>query len=363
MCQLQVTFVRLAQTSHYVPGLGVSFQPASSESKGRRQQSRREPPFSNFFCNVPTHTSTTKPQHYAAPRPWLRVMDSIHHLSTSLPRTRRRLDQPELLSDFKAAALSVTNLYKTAAAQQDKARAAGYQDAVEDLLAFLDAENLGLMDGEGWRVRQWATQSLADDGTIRQGGSDDEADEQRRDAGTRAVSRSSSPEVGRKPNPMPAHVAELQEEERSTARRHTASEPPTARPPTTAIQQVPTSDTFTFRSAQAYPTNHDRESSMDLDTASTAPATPTSVSTATPDSASVRIIPRSNRGSRHNRRQATTSTNGNNISTINLNLGSGAGSKRKIPYPDFFDISGMNFEGHGGKDNGSGRGGKRGRHV
>jgi len=269
------------------------------------------------------------------------------------------MDPPELLSDFKAAALSVTNLYKTSAAHQEKARGLGYQDALEDLLAFLDAQNLGLMDGEGWRVRQWATQKLTDDGGLRQGGSDgdDEAEEQARDVSTRAASRSSSPEVGRKVPPMPTASSELQEDERSTARRHTASEPPLQQ------QQVPSSDNFTFRSSHAYPTNHDRDGSMDLDAASTAPGTPSSMSTTTPDTTSVRIHSRPTRGSRHNRRNAAASTNNNNNSAINLNLGSGAGSKRKIPYPDFFDISGMNFDQQGGRDNGSGRGGKRGRHV
>ena len=77
----------------------------------------------------------------------------MRSLNTSLPRTSpRRNQQPpeELLSAFKAAALSVTNLYKNAASEQARSRAAGYQDALDDLLSFLDKENLGLGDGEGW---------------------------------------------------------------------------------------------------------------------------------------------------------------------------------------------------------------------
>ena len=87
----------------------------------------------------------------------------MRHLSSSLPGSRRRNEQPhQLLADFKAAALSVTNLYKTATAENARSREAGYQDALDDLLAFLDRENMGLMDGEGWRVRRWATERLDD---------------------------------------------------------------------------------------------------------------------------------------------------------------------------------------------------------
>lgn len=296
----------------------------------------------------------------------------MRHLSTSLPpTTRRRLpdqQQPDLLADFKAAALSVTNLYKTAAAAQDKARAAGYQDAVEDLLAFLDQENLGLMDGEGWRVRQWATERLVDDGGLRQqGGSDPgEGEEEREQETERAGSRSSSPEVGRKVPPMQADSSELQEGS-APLRRNATSEPPTQ---PVVLQQPPALDNFTFNSSHSYPTNHDREGSMDVDTA-TAPTTPsTTTSSNFPDSGSTRPALRHGRGSKlnSNARRTTAVSHGSNnqIATINFNLGAGAGSKRKVPYSDFFDISGINFEGQGGgKDQGSGggRGGKRSRHA
>ena len=100
----------------------------------------------------------------------------MRSLNTSLPRTstRRRAAQPsgELLQAFKSAALSVTQLYKTAAADQEKARLAGYQDALDDLLSYLDQENIGVGDGEGWSVRKWATERL-DSGL---GASDGEAD-------------------------------------------------------------------------------------------------------------------------------------------------------------------------------------------
>ncbi|KAK3709126.1 hypothetical protein LTR37_011105 [Vermiconidia calcicola] len=273
------------------------------------------------------------------------------------------MDGPDLLSEFKAAALSVTTLYKSAAASQEKARAAGYQDAMEDLLAFLDKENLGLMDGEGWRVRQWATERLLDDGTQRQSvASEDEAEENNiREAASQAETRSSSPETRRKSPATPVSSSELQE---TSPRREAASEPPTVLPSSTTTHShpPPTKADFTFRTTHAYPTNHVREGGMDLDTNT---STPFSSTTTTPDSASsVRLIPRSARSGRHHTNHNRRTANAANTPTINFNLGAGAGSKRKMPYPDFFDISGFHFDGHGqgGKDGGS-RGGKRGRHV
>lgn len=69
-------------------------------------------------------------------------------------------ESTELLDAFKAAALSVTKLYKTSFAGQIKSRADGYQDCLEDLLGFLDKERLGLGGGEGWKIRTWATRQL-----------------------------------------------------------------------------------------------------------------------------------------------------------------------------------------------------------
>ena len=81
----------------------------------------------------------------------------MRSLNTSLPRSTSRPSEL-LLQQFKTAALSVTNLYKVSAQAESQAKEAGYQEAIEDLLHFLDRENLGLTDGEGWRVRQWATE-------------------------------------------------------------------------------------------------------------------------------------------------------------------------------------------------------------
>lgn len=276
-------------------------------------------------------------------------------LTNSLPPARRRLDQPELLTDFKAAALSVTTLYRTAAAAQDKARAIGYQDAIEDLLSFLDREELGLMDGEGWRVRQWATERLSEEagGLAKKAETDDEADEE-----TKMEERSSSPETQRKPQPVPAMAMSSSELTEENSRRTAKSEPPP--------DQLPTMDSFSFRTSHAYPTNHDREA-MDMDTSanvtSSTPTTPHPTSSEAPTPASVRITARANRRTNHNRQRGAN--NANNGATINLNLGAGAGSKRKLPYSDFFDVSGINLDNADRKDGGGGGkgGGKRGRFV
>ena len=123
---------------------------------------------------------------------------------------------------------------------------------------------------------------------------------------------------------------------------------------------------FTFRSHQPYPTNHDRESGMELDGSTTA-STPSTTGETPP----IRVLSRSNR-SRHNNHTRHRGDNGNRTTTgptINFNLASGAGSKRKIPYPDFFDISGLDNNrqpdrrGDGNGGGGGGGGGKRGRFV
>lgn len=296
-------------------------------------------------------------------------MDSMRNLSTSLPNSgRRRLEQPELLHDFKAAALSVTNLYKSAVAVSARARAVGYQDALDDLLAFLDHENLGLMDGEGWRVRQWATERLDDGGQRHGSGSDDEVEaEAAKEEEPAAVERrSSSPEVQRKRTPTPRA-------EESSPQRRIVSEP-AVRPRLAEItssspmpvEAIPTQN-FTFRATHPYPSNHDREGSMDVDSNKDT-ASVTTTGSSTPSSTNAVRVASSRSARRHNRHHRERGGDGSNrgAATINLNVG-GAGSKRRIPYPDFFDISGVEFGGqnHDRRDGRGGRdgGGKRSRHV
>jgi len=256
----------------------------------------------------------------------------MRSLNTSLPTaySSRPVPPEQLLQAFKSAALSVTNLYKSAAQDQNSSRAAGYQDALDDLLRFLDSENLGLQDGEGWRVRQWATERY--EGTASQAPAESEDEK-------------SEPETTQHKDPMSAHPQSEQqpkyadvtlqnaETHRQNDVRATSSEPDSK-------------STFKFR----YPA---QASSMvtenDLGT-STGPVASSPVSE--PDHASsgpIHIINRGNKsqrasGLRHNTRAA------------NRSLGSASGTKRKNPYPDlnFFDIS--NFGPRDGPDPGNKRG-------
>ena len=275
-------------------------------------------------------------------------MDSMRTLNTSLPPTsssQRQAPQPpeQLLQAFRSAALSVTNLYKTAAAEQSQARASGYQDALDDLLAFLDKKNLGLGDGEGWKVRQWATERL-DSGVPGQtvSDTDEESEEQKR-------ARSSSPTINRKDSrdEMPPNQAL-----NSDPSARTGSAPPSSAPSqaNSSVQQRRSSptrtETFTFRSSHPYPQTSD----VDMDATNN-----TTNSTA---ALRVEVLPRNQRNSpRHRQNSRTNHRNPGSITS----LGSGAGSKRRVPFQDFFDITGFSNE----KDasNGGGGGGKRGRYA
>ena len=275
----------------------------------------------------------------------------MRSLNKSLPGSpKQRAAQPpeKLLQAFRTAALSVTNLYKTAASDQAQARRAGYQDALDDVLAFLDKENLGLGDGEGWRVRQWATERL--DGSLPAHAASDTDDER---GETEKRARSSSPVIRRKESREVLPESGLS---RSTSPARTAPAPrPTSEPIQTHVSAVIKPEVFSFRSSIPYPQDVDMQTA---DTASTGtspseaqPQTPTTTST---PAVRVEVVPRGSRTphrngnhtSRHNTRSAATTRS----------LGSGAGSKRRVQFGDFFDIGSLGD----GKD-GLGGGGKRSR--
>ena len=275
----------------------------------------------------------------------------MRSLNTSLPGTTPRRQAPsyqpteDIISAFKAAALSVTTLYRAAANDHVRSRAAGYQDALDDMLAFLDKENIGLGDGEGWRVRRWATERL--DGSERQENDEDEEEPSQEEERT----RHQSPEQTRhtvhekQPEQIPQHQTAAPAEPASTI----------IPPPTVFVghqQQPPTPPAFVFRSAHSYPTNHDREVNMDSNNEA-----------ADHDSQSHGIQPetpvRTEALPKHRNRQ--NRNNNSRSGTSRGSLGSVAGTKRRVPFDDFFNISGLNFD-VGGKD-GFDRGVKRGRHV
>ncbi|KAK1997801.1 hypothetical protein LX36DRAFT_58085 [Colletotrichum falcatum] len=265
-------------------------------------------------------------------------MDSMRSLNTSLPgasaaRQTTQNDSPEQLLDaFKAAALSVTKLYKTSAAAQSKARMDGYQDCLDDLLAFLDKEKIGLGDGDGWRVRSWATERLDGRESSQNVESDDEADKaeaasatelNRTNSGTQGESQM---RTGSAPVSIPQAVEEDEE-------------------PEPVSITVPTADSFTFQSSHPWPPQQPQQDAYlnlaNLDLSDSRAHDTTSTNT-NPGGRTTRPrhpanIPRS------------ASRQGNN-------LGRGAGSKRKINFAEIFDLSSLDKNMFGG-------GPKRSRHT
>lgn len=228
-------------------------------------------------------------------------------------------ESPEQLLDvFKAAALSVTKLYKTSALAEAKARTDGYQECLDDLLAFLDKENIGLSDGEGWRIRRWATERL--DG---------------REATYQGTESEEEPEKI-DPTPAPAPAVDVVRTSASTPQQFTQtraeSAPVTSSPaddaPTHFI--VPSQENFTFQSSHQYP------NIATLDLSDSRPH----------DSSST---PRGNKS----RPNGLNTRPGARSST---HLGRGAGNKRKM---DFNELFGGCL---GGKDP-FGSGSKRSRHA
>lgn len=243
-------------------------------------------------------------------------------------------DSPELLDAFRAAALSVTKLYKTSAAAQAKSRTDGYHDCLEDLVAFLDKEGLGASSGEGWKIRKWATDRLEGREPISQSlESEDEADKP--EIASPQAHRSSSA-------PQPTIVRnEVQMKDPAPA-------PAPATQPVSPISTdddigVPTQDTFTFQSSIPYPPQEAHMSLANLDL--------------------------SDGGQTHNRSPVTTTTTttprnlrGRSVRTAasRTALGRGAGQKRKVNLAEIFDLGSL---GHGNGKDMFGNGGKRGRFI
>ncbi|RHZ48957.1 uncharacterized protein CDV56_104369 [Aspergillus thermomutatus] len=270
-------------------------------------------------------------------------MDSMRSLNTSLPSSTPRPQPPEqLLQSFKAAALSVTNLYKNAVLEQAQARQAGYQEAIEDLLQFLDRENLGLGDGEGWRVRQWATERSDGLGTP----SDDD------ERGDLEKTRNTPQVTVRKEQPESEAVRQSTKlESPQKPGLHQRDEPvaPEQQPP--ALSAPSANDAngfdkptiFTFTAGPSFPQYQEHDVDMqasDSSTASSQDSSPVSVS----------VLPRN---SRQQNRQTNLSRPNPRTSPRDSSVG--IGSKRKLTFPDFFDLSGM------GNNKDMFGGGKRGR--
>ncbi|KAJ3462818.1 hypothetical protein MRS44_007604 [Fusarium solani] len=166
-------------------------------------------------------------------------MEHMRGVTAGPGKQSAQQESPEQLLDvFKAAALSVTKLYKTSAAAQSKARADGYQDCLYDMLAFLDKETTGTGDGDGLKIRRWVRERLdGRESSSPNTESEDEIDK---------AETSSSPELTR-PNTVAQQMSQMR----------TDSAPPSI-PPTATVEEqtplvVPSQDNFTFQSAHPYP--------------------------------------------------------------------------------------------------------------
>lgn len=215
----------------------------------------------------------------------------------------------------------VTNLYKAAIADINQSRTDGYQKALEDLVGFLDRENLGVGDGEGWKIRQWAMARL--DGPLPSQGisdSDEEVQEEQR-------ARSSSPVMERNSSPEDTRVTEPNAE---SIHRSDSAPPVTAE---SSAVQADLNNMFRFASPHAYPSNNIADnSSFDI------------------SSAARRAFPAPRRPSHR-----TSSRNLHRSAAQNLqSLGNGAGQKRKM-VQDFFNVD------FNDRRDGAGGGPKRGR--
>ncbi|KAF2824894.1 hypothetical protein CC86DRAFT_420256 [Ophiobolus disseminans] len=241
-------------------------------------------------------------------------MDSMRSLNTSLPRTRR---QPDVHQSFRTAALNVTNLYKSALADLDRARSDGYQEALDELLGFLDREKIGMCEGEGGRIRQWAAERL--DGALPKqptsDSDDDDVDDKR--------ARSSSP---------------VMEHNLVEAAHRADSAPPlvhmeatSADADTAALDHV-----FHFSAPQAYPSSNTN-------------TTDSAVSDFT--AAARRAFPNPRRTSTRSSSRTLQRSAAQNL----FQLGNGAGQKRRLMH-DFFNVDTSND-----RRDGSSGGGKRGR--
>lgn len=247
----------------------------------------------------------------------------MRSLNKSLPKTRR---QPDVHQSFRTAALNVTNLYKSALADLDRARTDGYQEALDELLAFLDKENIGVGDGEGWRIRQWATERL--EGALPKQSNSDSDEEYLDDK----RARSSSPIMERNLNMDDPSTLEAITE---TADRSDSAPPPLQMEATTTEADMsPLHHVFQFSAPQAFPSDAMNEN------------------TATDMSAAARrAFPAPRRSSNR-----SSSRNLQRSAAQNLfQLGNGAGQKRRL-MNDFFNIDGFND-----RRDGSSGGPKRGR--
>ena len=267
-------------------------------------------------------------------------MDSMRSLNRSLPNSKMPHAVPpeQLLQAFKTAALSVTNLYKSAVTDQSGSRQAGYQDALEDLLSFLDTENLGVQDGEGWQIRQWATERFERAGLDNRS----ESDEERAETERRARTSSPSLEAGT----IQQEIGTCEEPATESPTRPVSVPPPSNT--TLDVSSPEQAPMYRFTAAQPAQSGDVQMQTQDITCADDQQELSTETQQAP---VKVEVIGRGSRTPHRHPSSRHVSHNSTRDFTFT------AGTKRKIQFPDFFDISHI---GNGGRDN-SGSGGKRGR--
>ena len=253
-------------------------------------------------------------------------------------------ETPEQMLDvFRAAALSVTKLYKSSISAQAKARADGYQDCLDDLLQFLDKANLGLDDGEGWKIRAWANERLeARDGSPQAIESDDDAEKPETMSSPEIHRSSSTPCVAQQPQTShPRNEAQVQTESTTpVVQEITVDEPEIA---------VPTQDTFDFRSSHPYP----QDAQAHLNLADLRLSDARSHDNSISSNSTISVSRSSSRGQRHG------GNAGRNVPRGSTRLGYGAGAKRKVNFGEFFDLGNLGQF----RDGFGGPGAKRSRHT
>lgn len=231
-----------------------------------------------------------------------------------------RNETPEQLIDvFKAAALSVTKLYKSSVAAETRARSEGYQECLDDLLGFLDRESSNSADGNLSKLKRWiAERREGGDATLPTSESEDEVDKGEANTQSEPVQNTNISQQAPAPAPAP-----------TPARTTSDSPAPVDVVPTESPRFiVPSQDTFTFGSEHQYP----NIATLDLS-----------------DSRSHASI------THHTTRQPRNRNSARSL-RASSHLGRGAGAKRRMDFDDFF---GGCF---GGKDT-FGNGAKRSRHM
>lgn len=266
-------------------------------------------------------------------------MDSMRSLNTSLPTSlsgSRQNDPPEqLLQAFRSAALSVTTLYKTAALEQSRARQLGYQEALEDLLTFLNTENIEISSGDGFRVKQWATERLDQGDTGLPASSHGDSEDEKID-GERG--RSSSP----------AANCEVDGDGTTEMSQESTLSVPAGPVPQSTIEDngsaLPSLSPamFTFRSSLPLPSQRDKNMiNHELGSPSIAQSQNSSSNPSSQATNAPAFVPRVGAVSRSSRYKHGGAGSRLNLRSLNSlgTLGAGAGYKRKTPFGEFFDIN------------------------